>query len=342
MRTATLVLIVALASCQALVGVTATAAAAAEVVATVEVVQVTADKLDTNGTPSGRADGVRDGSPLSACERLRRTDRCRPWLDGQARPTPSEAVGARVGGRSAPRPSRTCQRRARPSSARAPHPKHRAPSPSTPRSRRGHGQGRGGAGPVPGDTGELSLGARAIRRRHHRAQHGSRRARAPPAGANATPMLRMESVGHFEVDGRGAGDRSWSDRGRREGGVRCAHVAGTAVQRRHQARRARDRHKDPHDASGARRRERDNKLAPGMFAECSGRFDAMRPRVRTIQRQSYRRPRRPTRSCPRRRDRAGAVQRGTALKDRVEVVRTAQAGDLVLSRGSEELRTGRR
>jgi len=35
-----------------------------------------------------------------------------------------------------------------------------------------------------------------------------------------------------------------------------------------------------------------------------------------------------------------AVQRGTALKDRVEVFGPLQAGDLVLTRGSEELKDG--
>ncbi len=53
MRTATLVLIVALASCQRSLASPATAAAAAEVVATVEVVQVTADKLDTTARLPG-------------------------------------------------------------------------------------------------------------------------------------------------------------------------------------------------------------------------------------------------------------------------------------------------
>ena len=53
MRTATLVLMVALASCERSLASPATAAAAAEAVATVEVVQVKADKLDTTAPLPG-------------------------------------------------------------------------------------------------------------------------------------------------------------------------------------------------------------------------------------------------------------------------------------------------
>jgi hypothetical protein len=84
-----------------------------------------------------------------------------------------------------------------------------------------------------------------------------------------------------------------------------------------------------------------NKLAPGMFAEVFWpiRRDAPSlfvPSSAIVQ---------TTETTYVDRVRGGAieqvaVQRGTALKDRVEVFGPLQAGDLVLSRGSEELKDG--
>jgi RND family efflux transporter MFP subunit len=163
----------------------------------------------------------------------------------------------------------------------------------------------------------------------------------PPAGANATPMLRMESVGHLrltvavpETDVGAIAEgakaefvvRTWP--GQRFGGVikRVAHAIDTKT-------RTMPVELDVEN--------RNNKLAPGMFAEVFWpiRRDAPSlfvPSSAIVQ---------TTETTYVNRVRGGAIeqvaiQRGTALKDRVEVFGPLQAGDLVLTRGSEELKDG--
>jgi len=163
----------------------------------------------------------------------------------------------------------------------------------------------------------------------------------PPAGANATPMLRMESLGHLrltvavpeiEVGAIAEGAkaefvvRTWP--GQRFGGVikRVAHAIDTRT-------RTMPVELDVENPN--------NKLAPGMFAEVLWPIRRDTPSlfvpasaiVQTTEKTYVDRVR------------DGAVeqvpvQRGTALKDRVEVFGALQAGDAVLRRGSEELKDG--
>jgi RND family efflux transporter MFP subunit len=163
----------------------------------------------------------------------------------------------------------------------------------------------------------------------------------PPTGANATPMMRMESLGHLrltvavpETDvGAIAEDaraefvvRTWP--GQRFSGVikRVAHAIDTKT-------RTMPVELDIEN--------NDNKLAPGMFAEVFWPIRRDEPSlfvpVSAIVQT--------TRTTYVDRVRGGAieqvaVQRGTALKDRVEVFGLLRAGDLVLTRGSEELKEG--
>lgn len=163
----------------------------------------------------------------------------------------------------------------------------------------------------------------------------------PPAGANATPMLRMESVGHLrltvavpETDvgaiAEGAKTefvvRTWP--GQKFSGVikRVAHAIDTKT-------RTMPVELDVENSN--------NKLAAGMFAEVfwpirRGTPSLFVPPSAIVQttEKSY---------VDRVRDgvvEQVAVQRGTALKDLVEVVGPLQAGDTVLRRGSEELKDG--
>jgi RND family efflux transporter MFP subunit len=163
----------------------------------------------------------------------------------------------------------------------------------------------------------------------------------PPAGANATPMLRMESVGHLrltvavpETDVGAIADgakadfivRTWP--GQRFSGVirRVAHAIDTKT-------RTMPVELDVEN--------RNSKLAAGMFAEvfwpirrdAPSLFVPSSAIVQTTER-TY---------VDRVRDGAidqVSVQRGTALKDRVEVFGSLQAGDTILKRGSEELKAG--
>jgi RND family efflux transporter MFP subunit len=163
----------------------------------------------------------------------------------------------------------------------------------------------------------------------------------PPAGANAPPMLRMESVGHLrltvavpETDVGAIADgakaefvvRTWP--GQKFAGVikRVAHAIDTKT-------RTMPVELDV-DNGG-------NKLAAGMFAEVFWPIRRDTPSlfvppgaiVQTTE-KTY---------VDRVRDdivEQVAVQRGTALKDRVEVFGPLQAGDTVLRRGSEELKDG--
>jgi RND family efflux transporter MFP subunit len=163
----------------------------------------------------------------------------------------------------------------------------------------------------------------------------------PPAGASATPMLRMESVGHLrltvavpETDVGAIAEgakadfvvRTWP--GQKFSGVikRVAHAIDTKT-------RTMPVELDVDNGN--------NKLAPGMFAEVFWPIRREAPSlfvppsavVQTTDKTYV--------------DRVAdgiveqvAVQRGTALKDRVEVVGPLQAGDTVLRRGSEELKDG--
>jgi RND family efflux transporter MFP subunit len=163
----------------------------------------------------------------------------------------------------------------------------------------------------------------------------------PPAGANAAPMLRMESVGHLrltvavpETDVGAIADgakaefvvRTWP--GQRFGGVikRVAHALDTKT-------RTMPVELDVENVQ--------NKLAAGMYAEVFWPIRREAPSlfvpptaiVQTTEKTFVDRVR----------DGAVeqvAVQRGTSLKDRVEVFGALQAGDTVLRRGSEELKDG--
>ncbi|MCU1281614.1 MAG: hypothetical protein JWM53_5160 [bacterium] len=163
----------------------------------------------------------------------------------------------------------------------------------------------------------------------------------PPAGANATPMMRMESVGHLrltvavpETDVGSIADgakaefvvRTWP--GQRFSGVikRVAHTIDGKT-------RTMPVELDVDNVNG--------KLAPGMFADVfwpvrrdtPSLFVPSSAVVQTTERTYVDRVR------------EGAielvtVQRGTALKDRVEVFGQLQPGDTILKRGSEELKDG--
>jgi RND family efflux transporter MFP subunit len=163
----------------------------------------------------------------------------------------------------------------------------------------------------------------------------------PPAGTNAMPMLRMESVGHLrltvavpEADVGAIAEgakaefvvRTWP--GQRFAGVikRVAHAIDTKT-------RTMPVELDVDNAN--------NKLAAGMYAEVFWPIRRDTPSlfvpasavVQTTE-KSY---------VDRVRDgvvEQVAVQRGTALADRVEVVGALQAGDTVLRRGSEEMKDG--
>jgi RND family efflux transporter MFP subunit len=341
MRTATLVLIVALASCQRSLASPATAAAAAEVVATVEVVQVTADKLDTTARLPGE---------LTAYETVALYPRVNGFVERIDVDRGSTVKRGQLLARlSAPElASQRAEAQSHLSAARSTFERTRAAS-ETPGAVAKHDL----------EVAEATVRAEEARVRSLETLEGYLSVRAPfdgviternvdlgalvgpPAGANATPMLRMESVGHLrltvavpETDvGAIAGDtkaefvvRTWP--GQRFSGVikRVAHAIDTKT-------RTMPVELDVENVN--------NKLAPGMFAEVFWpiRRDAPSlfvPSSAIVQ---------TTETTYVDRVRGGAieqvaVQRGTALKDRVEVFGPLQAGDLVLSRGSEELKDG--
>jgi RND family efflux transporter MFP subunit len=165
----------------------------------------------------------------------------------------------------------------------------------------------------------------------------------PPSGGNATPMLKMESVGHLRVtvavpesdvgaiaDGANVefSVRTWP--GTRFSGVirRIAH----AVDQRTRTM--------PIELDVL---NRDGKLAPGLFAEVTWPVRRSEPSLFV-----------PASAVVQATDKTfvdrvkdGAieqvsVQRGAAIKDSVEVFGPLNAGDLVLKRGSEELKNGAR
>jgi membrane fusion protein, multidrug efflux system len=163
----------------------------------------------------------------------------------------------------------------------------------------------------------------------------------PPAGANATPMLRMESVGHLrltvavpETDVGAIAEgakaefavRTWP--GQRFVGVikRVAHAIDPKT-------RTMPVELDVENLT--------NKLAPGMFAEVFWPIRRATPSlfvppgaiVQTTEKIYVGRVRDGVVEQV-------TVQRGTALKDRVEVFGPLAAGDAVMRRGSEELKDG--
>jgi RND family efflux transporter MFP subunit len=163
----------------------------------------------------------------------------------------------------------------------------------------------------------------------------------PPTGTNGMPMLRMESVGHLrltvavpETDVGAIAEgakaefvvRTWP--GQRFSGVirRLAHAIDTKT-------RTMPVELDVDN--------RNNKLAPGMFAEVFWPIRRDTPSlfvppsaiVQTTEKTYVDRVRDGVVEQVR-------IQRGTALKDRVEVFGPMQAGDEVLRRGSEELKEG--
>ncbi|HEX9103555.1 MAG TPA: efflux RND transporter periplasmic adaptor subunit, partial [Polyangia bacterium] len=165
----------------------------------------------------------------------------------------------------------------------------------------------------------------------------------PPAGANATPMLRMESVGHLrltvavpETDVGSIAEgakaefsvRTWP--GQRFGGVikRVSHAIDAKT-------RTMPVELDVENGS--------NKLAPGMFADVYWPIRRDAPSlfvppsaiVQTTERTYVDRVRDGILEQV-------TVQRGAALKDRVELFGALQAGDTILKRGSEELKDGSR
>jgi RND family efflux transporter MFP subunit len=163
----------------------------------------------------------------------------------------------------------------------------------------------------------------------------------PPAGASATPMLRMESVGHLRLTvavpesdvgaiAEGAKAefvvRTWP--GQKFAGVikRVSHAIDTKT-------RTMPVELDVDNAG--------QKLAAGMFAEVfwpirRGTASLFVPPSAIAQTtdKTY---------VDRVRDdkiEIVPVQRGAALKDRVEVFGTLQAGDSIIKRASEELKDG--
>ncbi len=163
----------------------------------------------------------------------------------------------------------------------------------------------------------------------------------PPQGASAVPMLRMESVGHLrltvavpetDVGAIAEGSkaefvvRTWP-------GLR---FAGT-IRRISHSIEARTRtmpvELDVENANG--------KLAPGMFAEVMWPIRRDTPStfvppsaiVQTTERTFVDRVQNAVIEQV-------TVQRGAGLKDRVEVFGALNAGDQVLKRGSEELKSG--
>jgi RND family efflux transporter MFP subunit len=164
----------------------------------------------------------------------------------------------------------------------------------------------------------------------------------PPAGSNAVPMLKMESVGHLRItvavpetdvgaiaDGANAEFvvRTWP--GVKFSGVirRVAHAIDMRTRTM------------PVELDYV---NRDGKLAPGMFAEVVWPIRREAPSLFVPPSAIVQTPEKTYVD----RVKNGAVdqvavQRGVALKDQVEVFASGlAAGDVVLKRGSEELKPG--
>jgi membrane fusion protein, multidrug efflux system len=164
----------------------------------------------------------------------------------------------------------------------------------------------------------------------------------PPTGPNAVPMLKMESVGHLritvavpETDVGAIADNARADfvvrtwQGVKFSGVitRIAHAVDMRTRTM------------PVELDYA---NKDGKLAPGMFAEVVWPIRREAPSLFV-----------PTSAVVQTTDKTYvdkvkdgvlsqiAVKRGVVLKDKIEVFATGLgAGDLVLKRGSEELKDG--
>jgi RND family efflux transporter MFP subunit len=334
-------LIVALASCQRSLASPATAAAAAEAVPTVEVVRVTADKLDTTTRLPGEL------TPYETVALYPRVSGFVERIDVDRGSTVKR--GQLLARLSAPElASQRDEAQSNLSAARSTFERMRAAF-ETPGAVAKHDL----------EVAEATVMAEEARVRSLQTLESYLSVRAPfdgviternvdpgalvgpPAGANATPMMRMESVGHLrltvavpETDvGAIAEDakaefvvRTWP--GQRFSGVikRVAHAIDTKT-------RTMPVELDIEN--------RNNKLAPGMFAEVFWPIRRDEPSlfvpasaiVQTTETTYVDRVRGGTIEQV-------TVQRGTALKDRVEVFGPLQAGDLVLTRGSEELREG--
>jgi len=342
MRTAALAIIVALAGCDHASDPPATqVAASAEAAPTVEVVQVTANKLDTTARLPGE---------LSPYELVALYPRVNGFV---------EEIGVDRG--SAVRRGQLLARLSAPELA-----SQRAEAESKLSAARSTFERTRAAADTPGAVAkhDIELADAAVKADESRVQslktlesYLSVRAPfdgviternvhpgalvGPPAGASSTPMLRMESLGHLrltvavpeiEVGAIAEGARAefvvrtWP--GQRFGGVikRVAHAIDTRT-------RTMPVELDVENPN--------NKLAPGMFAEVLWPIRRDTPSlfvppsaiVQTTDKTYVDRVR------------GGqieqvVVQRGTALKDRVEVFGSLQAGDVVLKRGSEELKDG--
>jgi RND family efflux transporter MFP subunit len=164
----------------------------------------------------------------------------------------------------------------------------------------------------------------------------------PPAGASATPMLRMESVGHLRLTVA----VPETDVGAIAEGAKAEFVVRTWPGVKFSGVIQRVAHAiDPKTRTMPVELDVDNhldgKLAPGMFAEVSWPIRRTAPSlfvpasavVQTTEKTFVDRVREGAIEQV-------AVQRGTTLKDRQEVFGAIEQGDLVLRRGSEELKTG--
>jgi RND family efflux transporter MFP subunit len=163
----------------------------------------------------------------------------------------------------------------------------------------------------------------------------------PPQGPNATPMLRVEQIGHLRLTVA----VPESDAGAVAEGAEAAFSVRTwPGQKFHGVVRRSSHSIDTRTRTMAVELDVDNaasKLAPGMYAEALWPVRRENPSlfvptsavVQTTERTFVDRVR------------SGVieqvlVQRGQTLKDRVEVYGELAGGDWVLRRGSEELKSG--
>ncbi len=341
MRTVNLVLILALAGCGRASESPATVAAAAEAVSTVEVVQVRADKLDTTARLPGE---------LTPYEMVALYPRVNGFV---------EQIGVDRG--STVRRGQLLVTLSAPelASQRAEAQSHLWAARSTFERTRAASDTPGAVAKHDLEIARAAVDAEVARVQSLKTLESYLSVRAPfdgviternvdpgalvgpRTGANATPMLRMESVGRLrltvavpETDVGAIAEgtkaefvvRTWP--GQRFNGVirRVAHAIDAKT-------RTMPVELDVENGK--------NKLAPGMFAEVFWPIRREAPSLFVPSSAIVQ----TTETTYVDRVRGGAieqvaVQRGTALKDRVEVFGPLQAGDLVLTRGSEELKDG--
>jgi RND family efflux transporter MFP subunit len=163
----------------------------------------------------------------------------------------------------------------------------------------------------------------------------------PPSGPNATPMLRVEQIGHLRLTVA----VPESDAGAIAEGAEAAFTVRTWPGQKFKGIVRRLSHSiDTKTRTMAVELDVDNeagKLAPGMYAEVLWPVRRESPSlfvpasavVQTTERTFVDRVRWGVVEQV-------TVQRGQTLPDRVEVYGNLAAGDLVLRRGSEELKTG--